>query len=475
MFNAFRKTFCAMGLLSALALSSCGGTQRDADQAGNAANTVKEAAAAPEIDVITHDGDFVEIQQFETAQGISVWLVTEPSIPIVSINVAWRGGGASDPAGLEGLANAVTYHMNEGAGDMEALAFQTRMEELNMSFGCSAGRDWTSCSAGMLRENAGEAMDLVALAMNQPRFDDGPFERFQREALISIKRRVTSPQFLASQAMEAALYPDHPYARERSAASIEALSPQLARDYKDDLMVREGMLVTAVGAISPQALAPMIDKAFGSLPARGDIDLPGPVELNPPLAAPEQVDLPQPQSFFYFMAPGLQRDHPDFFAAYVLNYSFGGGGFESRLMKELRIAQGLTYGIGTGLGFGGELASWTGRGQTRNETAGRFLEGIVEQMRQIADEGVSEAELADAKSYLTGAYPLSFDSNSKIAGQMMSVRQQELGIDYFDRRNAAVEAVTLEDVNRVAGEWLRPERFSFIVVGEPDGINAPGE
>ena len=468
MTTVFRSGLAAIGLVSALAISACGGS---APAPGSEpSQNAQDTAPAPALDIVTHDGDFVQIQQFDTPEGISVWLVNEPSIPIVSINVAWPGGSASDPEGLEGLANAVVYQMNEGAGDMEALAFQTRMEELNMSFGCSASRDWTGCSADMLRENADAAMDLVALAMNEPRFDDGPFERFQREALIGIKRRVTSPRFLANEAMEAALYPDHPYARETSAASIDALSPSLALSHKDDLMVREGMLVTAVGAISPDELAPMIDKAFAGLPASGDLEFPEEVELNAPLAAPKLVDLPQPQSLVSFMAPGLQRDHPDFFTAYVLNYTFGGGGFESRLMKQLRVAEGLTYGIGTGLGFGGELASWSGRGQTRNETAGRFVDGIKAEMQRISKEGITEQELADAKAYLTGAYPLAFDSNSKIAGQMMGVRQQELGVDYFDRRNAAIMAVTLEDTNRVAAEWLAPERFTFVVVGEPEGL-----
>ncbi len=470
MFSPFRQSLAAISLVSLFALSSCGGAP---DEAGG--NTTTEEATAPAapmpaIDVATHEGDFVEIQQFQTTEGISVWLVTEPSIPTVSINVAWPGGSASDPEGLEGLSDAVVYQMNEGAGELDALAFQTRMEELNMSFGCSSGRDWTSCSTSMLRENAGEAMDLVALAMTEPRFDDGPFERFQREALIAIKRRVTSASFLAGEAMEAALYPDHPYARESSAASIDALSPSLALSYKDELMVRDGMLVTAVGAISPTDLAPMIDKAFAGLPAKGDLDLPGKVNLNDPLPEPELVDLPQPQSLVSFMAPGLQRDNPDFFTAYVLNYTFGGGGFESRLMKELRVAQGLTYGVGTGLGFGGQMATWSGRGQTRNETAGRFVNEIKTQMRTISENGITAQELADAKAYLTGAYPLGFDSNSKIAGQMMSVRQQELGVDYFDRRNAAISAVTLEYANRVAAEWLVPERFTFVVVGEPEGL-----
>ncbi len=466
MLSACKPVSLALAI-SAIALAGCGQAAPGSDE--TTASTVGgEAQAAPDVQV--HDGDFARIEQFVTPGGISVWLVNEPSIPIVSINAAWPYGSASDPEGLEGLAGSVVYQMNEGAGDLPALAFQTRMEELNMSFGCSAGRDWTGCSANMLRDNAGEAMDLVALAMSEPRFDDGPFERFRREALVGIRERATSAGFLASEAIEAALYPAHAYARESSEDSINALSPKMANEHRRSLMVREGMLVTAVGAISPGELAPLVDTAFAGLPESSSLDTPGPVELNPPLTEPQTVPLPQPQTLVSFTAPGLRRDHPDFFSAFVLNYTFGGGGFESRLMKELRVKRGLTYGIRTGLNFDDRLATWSGSGQTKNESAGEFITLLKAEMQQIAEAGITQAELSDAKAYLTGAYPLGFDSNAKIASQMMSVRQQELGVDYFDRRNAEVEAVTLEDANRVAREWLAPERFTFVLVGEPQGV-----
>lgn len=434
-----------------------------------------EAAAEAAFAVELHDGDFARIQHFTTPGGVSVWLVTEPAIPIVSVQMSWKGGTASDPEGLEGLADMVTYQMNEGAGELESLAFQTRMKDLNMSFGCAAERDWTNCSASMLRENAEEAMDLVALAFAEPRFDDGPIERARREFLVNIKRRETNPRFLAGEAMESALYPGHAYAREQSEASVNAISRDDIVAHKSELMVRDRVLVTAVGAMTPEDLAPLIDAALGALPESSDLAIPGELTLNAPAAEPILTPLPQPQTRVSFAAPGLQRDHPDFFTAVVANYIIGGGGFESRLMKELRVARGLTYGIGTGLQFGGELALWQGSGQTKNESAGEFVEVIKEILAEAVANGVTEQELADAKAYLIGSYPLSFDSNAKIAANMMSVREQELGIDYFDRRNAKIEAVTLKDVNRVIAEWLSPEKFTFVLVGEPEGLELAAE
>lgn len=422
------------------------------------------------LDIVIHDGDFATIQQFTTPGGVSVWLVEEPSIPILSVQMAWKGGSTTDPNGLEGLTGSVVYQLNEGAGDLESLDYQKRMEELNMSFGCSNGRDWTSCSASMLTDFAQDSMEHVALAFESPRFDDGPYERFRRETLVGLKERETSASYLASEAIENAIYPDHVYARDSSEDSINALTRELAKEHMRKLMVRDTMLVTAVGAISPSDLAPLIDQVVLALPETGDLPEFSEVERNDPVDAPIVVDLPQPQSLVRFTAPGLKRENPDFFPAYVLNYTLGAGGFESRLMKTLRVEKGLTYGIGTGLSYSDHLQSWSGGGQTKNESAGEFIEGIKAELQKFVDEGVTAEELADAKAYLTGSYPLAFDSNGKIASNMMGVRQDGLGVDYFDKRNALINSVTLEDVNRVAKEYLSPENFTFVAVGEPEGL-----
>ena len=166
----------------------------------------------------------------------------------------------------------------------------------------------------------------------------------------------------------------------------------------------------------------------------------------------------------------MTRDDPDFYTAVVLNYVFGGGGFESRLMKDLRVDKGLTYGVYSRLNAGDKLQTWTGGGQTKNESVQEFVAGIEENMAKLVADGISPEELADAKSYLTGSYPLGFDSNAKIAARMMGVRLEGLPVTFFDTRNALVEAVTEADVNRVAATYLQPERFTFIVVGQPDGL-----
>lgn len=448
------------GAALALGLTACAPTSNEGADSGTST-----------LQVEVHDGEFATIQQFTTPGGVSVWLVEEPSIPILSLRMAWQAGETNDPEGLEGLTGAMVYHMNEGAGELDAQGFFKRMEELNMSFACGASNESTYCNASMLTDSASDSFDMITLAFAEPRFDDGPFERFLREQEVGLQTRETNPQYLASRARAAAMYPDHAYARDSSAESLAAMTQEAMRVQKDQLMVQEGMLVTAVGAMSPQELAPLIDRAVAGLPATSKTAETADVVLAEAVAAPVVIDLPQPQSLVTFAAPAMKREDPDFYTAVVLNYTFGGGGFESRLMKDLRVEKGLTYGVYTQVSSEDKIQLWSGGGQTKNESAGEFIAGIKENMTKMVADGMTEEELSAAKAYLTGSYPLGFDSNAKIAARMMGVRLDGLPVDFFDKRNAMVDGVTLDDVNRVAAEYLDPTNFTFIVVGQPDGLD----
>lgn len=449
----------AAALTVSLGLAACGPTQPAGDRATPAA-----------VEVSVYDGAFATIQQFTTPGGVSVWLVEEPSIPILSLQMAWPTGTISDPVGQDGLTSAVAYMMNEGAGAYDNQAFQMRMEELNMSFGCSADRVSTACSASMLTDNLEPSFDLIGLAYAAPRFDTGPFERLVREREVGLQTRQTNARYLAERALIEALYPDHAFARQMTEESLAALTPEAAKAHKDRLMSREGLLVTAVGAVSPDQLAPLIDGMIAGLPETAETLLASPVDLAAPRSVPLIVDLPQPQSLVRFVGPAVPRDHPDFYPLAVMNYIFGGGGFGTRLMDELRVARGLTYGIYTSVDPDSNLPVLSGGGTTKNDSAAEFVEAIQAEMVKLAEGGAEASELEDALLYLIGSYPLSFDSNAKIAANMMSLRLDDLPVDQFDRRNELISAVTLDDVNRVATTYLDPERYTFVIVGEPVGL-----
>ena len=442
-------------LLSAVVLSAC-------DMTISGENTT--------LDITVHDGDFFRIQEFTTPAGVSVWLVEEPSIPIVSLRMAWQVGAMSDPDGQEGLGEMVAYMMNEGAGDLNSRAFFERMEELNMSFGCQAGAGVTYCSASMLSQTLDDGFDLIGTAFSDPRFDDGPVERFLREQRVWLESSRTDPDYLSTVAREAALYPDHPVVREVSEESLSRLTGALGRAYKDEMMSRDGVLVTVVGDVDAETLAQQIDRAVSGLVQTGpDIDI-APVEFAEAAASPIIVDLPLAQSLIEFTAPSVAREHPDFLTLQVMNYVFGGGGYNARLNQKLRVEEGLTYGVYSGVYGGQYLRMISGSGQTKNASAGVFIEGIKQQLQTMVDSGVTETELSDVKAYLTGSYALSFDTNAKIAERMMDIRLDGRPPEYFETRNQRINAVTLEDVNRVAAEYMSPERFTFVVVGQPEGL-----
>ena len=463
----------SLGVAGAALLSACA-TNTPVDERA----PVSVATPPPVVETAEEEAKtgLSNIQVIEASGGYSAWLVSEPAIPIVSINMAWSGGETSDPEGLTGATGLMTYMMNEGAGDLDSNAYATRMEELNMSFGCSSGDDWTSCSMSTLSENFEDAMEMVRMGLTETRFDAAPYERAIEETLVALQRAETSPGTLARRALYETIYPEgHPYARYATSETVQAVTVEDLRAQRDNIMVQDTLLITAVGDISEERLRAAMETTFSGLPVSGTtVEVEDVVLLDPP-AEPIVRDLPQPQSLVAFTAPGVDRDDPDFFPAYVANYILGGGGFSARLMDEIREKRGLTYGIYTSLSSQDHLARWSGSSQTMNERAGELIGRTQAELYRLATEGPTEAELEDAKSYLTGAYPLGFDSNAKIAGQMMGVRQEELGIDYFERRNELVNAVTIEEVRRVAAEYLMPENFTFVVVGQPEELDMIGE
>lgn len=429
-----------------------------------------EAAAAPPAQgvKVSDTSALTRIEEVKSPGGVSAWLVREPSIPMIAMNMAWRAGAAaSDPVGKEGANAMLAFMMNEGAGDLTSQQFGARMEDLNMAFGCEGGRDFTSCSMSTLSKNRVAAFDLLAKAMSSPRFDAEPIDRAKREFTAGLIAEETSPRAIAGYALNDILAPGHPYSRRSTVKTIAAIGRDDIIAQRAAVMTRDRLLVTVVGDISAEELKPLLDKTFSGLPATSNLPTIADVAAVPAAAQPVVKLLPQPQTLVIFSAPGLRRKDPDFYAAYVLNYILGGGGFASRLMDTVREKGGLTYGIGTELSISEHDFRWQGSAGTQNATAGALIAKTKEVIGQMAAEGPNEDELKDAKAYLTGAYPMNFDSNAKIAANLMSVRKDDLGIDYVAKRNSLIEAVTLADLKRVASKYLKPESFTWVLVGQP--------
>jgi zinc protease len=232
------------------------------------------------------------------------------------------------------------------------------------------------------------------------------------------------------------------------------------------VFARDKLMITVVGDIDVETLSRTLDQVFGALPQASSLM---PVaDVKPPLGPTREVIAMQvPQSVAQFGHRAFSRKDDDFMAAYILNYIIGGGGFSSRLMEEVREKRGLAYSVHSNIFPYQHGAVFVGSVATKNEAVARSLAVIESELSLLAEEGPSAEELASAKSYLTGAYALRFESSSSIANQLSWIQIEDLGIDYVDRRNELVEKVSLDDIKRVAKRLIEAERLITTIVGKP--------
>ena len=421
--------------------------------------------------VLTAPANATEVTRVISPGGIEAWLVEAHAIPILSVSIAFRGGATLDPAGKEGRANMVSALLDEGAGDYDSRAFQSRLEDLAIHLGFSTGLDTFKASLKTLTANTDAAFEMLRLAMTEARFDEEPVERIRRQLQVRLKRLADDPDRIARRAWFDAAFPDHSYGRpvDGTQESVAALTVADLRGFVAGQLARDRMVVAVVGDIAPDRLAALLDETLGGLPATG---APLTAAKTAP-AAPGRlivVDRDIPQSVVVFGHRGLDRDDPEFYAAYVMNYALGGGGFTSRLTQEVRQKRGLAYGVYSYLSPLDYAALYFGGVATENARVAESLEVIRAEFARMRDDGLTADELADAKTYLTGSFALRLDSNGKIANLLIGIQLNDLGIDYIDRRNGYIEAVTLADANRVAARLLDPEALQVVVVGTPEGL-----
>ena len=412
--------------------------------------------------------DAMEIKRVISPGGIEAWLVESHANPLIAMRFAFRGGAAQDPHDRQGLAYFVSGMMDEGAGDLDSVAFQERLQSLATRMDFDAGRDVMLGNVQMLTANKDESFELLRLAMSKPRFDADAIERVRGQIIAGLKFDENDPEEVASLAWDRLAFRDHPYGRpiKGTKASIAAITRDDLHGYLRRVFARDKLAITVVGDIDAETLGRALDHVFGALPQRSEL---APVaDVKPPLGpAREIIEMNVPQSVAQFGHRAFSRKDDDFMAAYILNYIIGGGGFSSRLMEEVREKRGLAYSVHSNLFPYQHGAVFVGNVATQNERVGQSLEVIESELRRLAEEGPSAEELAGAKSYLTGAYALRFESSSSIANQLLWIQIEDLGIDYIDRRNTLIENVSLDDIRRVAKRLIEADRLITTIVGKP--------
>ncbi|MEE8516332.1 MAG: pitrilysin family protein [Alphaproteobacteria bacterium] len=418
----------------------------------------------------------ISIQRVVSEKGIEAWLVEDHNVPLMTMRFAFRGGSALDPKGKEGLANMTSSLLDEGAGKLDSMAFQQRLEDNSISINFGASLDNFRGTLRTLTETRAMAFDLLRLAMTRPRFDPEPVERIRSQILSGLARAAERPRHIARRTWMRAVFPDHPYRRpaDGTPESIARIKAGDMAGFVKDRLGRDKLVIGVVGDISAKQLAPLLDKTFGPLPAKAKSNhVP---EATPAVAGDVFVikrDIPQ--SVVLFGHGGIKRDDPDYYATYIMNHILGGSTLNSRLGNEVREKRGLAYSVYSYLSTMDHAGLIMGGVATANESVAKSIEIIRKEWGRMRSGKVSKQELSDAKTYLTGSFFTRLNSTRRISRLLLGMQLEHLGIDYISRRNRLIDGVTAADIRRVAQRLLDPAKLTFIVIGTPKGVKPTRE
>lgn len=434
------------------------------------------AAMLAALSLFSGKAEAMKIQEVKSPGGITAWLVEGHSVPLIAMRFAFDGGGSSqDPDGREGLANFLSSMLDEGAGDLGAREFQERMEELAVRMRFDDARDTFYGSFETLTENREAAAQLLALAITKPRFDPQAIERMRKQHLAALAYAARDPRRVATEQWMALAFAGHPYGRPTNGTpkSVSDITRADLAGFHKRIFAKDILRVVVVGDIDAATLGGMLDRVFGALPAKATLS---PVPRTEPKAAQKLkvIDMDVPQSVARFGLPAMPRDDKDFMAAFVLNTILGGSSFTSRLYEEVREKRGLAYGVDTSIVPMSSASMFFGGVATKNEKVGQSLDVIRAELERMAADGPTEKELADTKAYLTGSFALRFDTSARIANQLLWMMVEGLDQSYAETRNAQIEAVTIDDVRRVAKRLFEGKELVVTVVGKPKGLASGG-
>jgi zinc protease len=406
-----------------------------------------------------------------TPSGIEVWRVHSEVVPVAAMSFVFEGGASQDPMERPGIAQMTAQLLDEGAGPYPSDAYQEKLAESAIELSFNAGQDSISGGLRTLTRNLNEAIALTRLALVEPRFDEEAIARVRAQTLAGIRYQMNDPGVRATKTYFTQAFPGHIYGLPNGGTleSVEAISRNDLVNAHARSIARDNLRVAVVGALDETQVIALVDGVFGDLPATAQITKPQAASIAG-LGTRHVVDLDVPQSVIRFGMNGIGWHDPDFIPAYVLNHILGGGVFTSRLFQEVREKRGLAYSVGTGLVSLRAAAMTWGFTATKNERVVEALDVITAEIDKLKTDGPSEEELIKAKAYLTGSYPLAFDTSTKIAQQLAQIAFEGLGIDYITRRNALVSAVTREDVMRAATRVLGDGRMLVVIAGRPEGL-----
>ncbi len=400
------------------------------------------------------------------ANGIRLLVSEQRAVPMVIVDVAIEAGSRLDPPGKEGLANLTADLLTEGTSKRSAREIRETVDFLGASLSSAGGVDYSSVRLTVLRKDLETGLDLLADVLRHPSFPAQEVERRRDAILAGMKADEDNPGAVASKAFLRALFAGEPYGHpaEGWPESVRKLRRADVRDFYRQWYVPARAIVTVVGDVDAQEAQLSVERYLGAWEGLAPPAPSYPQVAEPP-AATVVIDKPVSQANIVLGHRGVERSNPDFYGLSVMNYILGGGGFSSRLLNSIRTEAGLAYSVASFFTVNRDPGSFQVVMQTKNATARAAIERARAEIERIRNELVSEEEIAEARQYLTGSFPLRLDTNAEIAGFLSQVEFYGLGEDYADQYARRIQAVTREEVRRVAQKYLHPDRLVLVVVG----------
>lgn len=413
----------------------------------------------------------VDIKVVTTRLGLRVWLVQDKSVPVLSLSFSLPGGTATDPAGQSGVTSLMATLLTDGAGWLDGQAFRQSLEDAAASLRFGASLDRLGGSLRVLAATRDEGFALLRLALIQARFAPDMIEQRRTQTIASLNQASQRPSSVAARTLMTTEFAGYPYAADPDGTpdDLRKLTTSDLERRAAALLERRGLVIAVVGDIEADDLARQLDHVFGGLP-EGTLPPALPEWTPPTRPRTVVVERPVPQSTALLALPGVLRHDPDWYAVVALNHILGGGGQRSRLFTEVREKRGLAYGASSSLRAYSKAGLIVISTASANERIAETLGVVRTVLARLRAEGPTEQELADAKTYLGGALSLSLDSSPAIAGLLLSMQVDGLSPDHLTRRDRLIEAVTLDDVRRLAHRLLNDELLTTVVVGKPAGI-----
>lgn len=429
----------------------------------------------------------LDIQTYTTPKGIEVWHVADHSLPIITMNFAFRGVGAvRDPKGKIGLGQLLSNTLDEGAGTRDANAYQEALQDHAIELSFNNSRDHFAGKIKTLKRHSDLAFELLYDAIHTPRFEDEAVNRMREANIMRIKSSVSRPNWMASRLMNDTYFGYHPYARNSggTVSNLQNITSQDLREFATQYFTRDRLVVGVAGDVSSDDMMTMVDRVFGDLPVSSkEMSEIGRVEVSPEnKKIAYQFD--SPQSVVQMIWPSfIKKEDPDYYAYRVMNYMLGGGGFSSFLMDEIREKKGLTYGIYSHPVFMKYDDYLVIESATSPENIAPMIEAIQGVLTNMKTNLVDDEMLKDAKSYLIGVLPLRFATTQSLSGTALRMQLDGRHQGALDEWDDHINKVTADDVKRVANKIFEsldakvtviagsvPDELGFDIVDKIPGV-----